>query len=106
MTSHPEYPGINMYLQLVQERLTSNPNYVQLFVLLSQLHTYITMLNINQLQSSILRDRFIAVMVEANRIKETIKADQPVRDADDAFRAEMLTLLGQQKIGEGNYFIT
>ncbi|KAG8913266.1 hypothetical protein FRC00_002752 [Tulasnella sp. 408] len=58
------------------------------------------MTNTNSLQSSILRDRFVAVMEEANRMRETIEADQPVRNADPAFRAEMLTLLGQATIRE------
>ncbi|KAG8917678.1 hypothetical protein FRC01_002297 [Tulasnella sp. 417] len=100
MPSSPEYPGTNAYLQLVQQRLTGNPDYVQLFVLLSRLHTYITMTDTSSLQLNLLRDRFIAVMEEANRMKAIIEADQPVKDADLAFRAEMLTLLGQQKIRE------
>ncbi|KAG9030319.1 hypothetical protein FS837_003294 [Tulasnella sp. UAMH 9824] len=100
MATNPDYPGINTYLQLVQERLTSNFDYSQLFVLLSRLHTYITVTNTNSLQSSILRDRFVAVMEEANQMRETIEADQPVRNADTAFRAEMLTLLGQVTIRE------
>ncbi|KIO20259.1 hypothetical protein M407DRAFT_30105 [Tulasnella calospora MUT 4182] len=98
--SNPEYPGINAYLQLVQNRVTSNPDYVQLFVFLSQLRTYITTTDTNGLRSNTLRDWFIAAMEEANRMNEIIKADQPVKDADLAFRAEMLTLLGQQKMRE------
>ncbi|KAG8945992.1 hypothetical protein FRC04_012111 [Tulasnella sp. 424] len=39
-------------------------------------------------------------MEEANRMREVIEADQPLKDADIAFRAEMLTLLGQLKIRE------
>ncbi|KAG8917676.1 hypothetical protein FRC01_002295 [Tulasnella sp. 417] len=100
MASHSEYPGINAYLQLVQERLANNPDYVKLFVHLSQMHTYVTIAGTNGLQTSLLRDRFIAVMEEANRMRATIEADQPVRDADPAFRAEMATLLGQQSIRE------
>ncbi|KIO20254.1 hypothetical protein M407DRAFT_139686 [Tulasnella calospora MUT 4182] len=54
----------------------------------------------NRLQSTVLRDRFIATMEQANLMRAIIEADQPVRDADIAFRAEMLTLLGQQTIRE------
>ncbi|KAG8914237.1 hypothetical protein FRC01_004165, partial [Tulasnella sp. 417] len=95
-----QYPGINTYLQLVQVRLANNPDYVQLSVRLSGLHTYLTTTSINNLQLTILRDRFTEVMAEANGMGAIIGADQPVWDADGAFRTEMLTLLGQQQIRE------
>ncbi|KAG8917679.1 hypothetical protein FRC01_002298 [Tulasnella sp. 417] len=100
MASQPEYLGINAYLHLIQDRLTSDPDYVQLVVPLSRLHTYITVTDTSGLRSNLLRDEFIAAMEAANRMKSIIKADQPVRNADGAFRIEMLTLLGKQTIRE------
>ncbi|KAG9021692.1 hypothetical protein FS837_007057, partial [Tulasnella sp. UAMH 9824] len=98
--SNPQNHGIKAYLKLVQERQTSNPDYGQLLVLLSQLHTYIATTETNNLRSNTLREWFVAAMEEANRMEAVIEVDQPVRDADLAFRAEMLTLLGQQRIRE------
>ncbi|KAG8945989.1 hypothetical protein FRC04_012108 [Tulasnella sp. 424] len=92
------YPGTITYLKLVWEKIPNNAEFVQLFSLISRLNTYITTNNPNDLGLEELRTPFIAVMEEANRMKEVIEADQPLRDADTAFRAEMLTLLGQVKI--------
>ncbi|KAG8945991.1 hypothetical protein FRC04_012110 [Tulasnella sp. 424] len=96
----PNYPGTSSYLHLVRERYPTNAEYVQLFIHLSQLNTYITTTNKNALKSDVLRPHFIAVMQKANQMGAVIEADQPVKDADVALRAEMVTLLGQVKIRE------
>ncbi|KAG8945999.1 hypothetical protein FRC04_012118 [Tulasnella sp. 424] len=95
---HTEYPGTHAYLQLILNRMESKDDYNKVLIYLSQLKDYIITHDANTMKLETLRNRFISVMKEANRIKEVLEADQPVKAADLAFRAEILTLLGQLKL--------
>ncbi|KAG8985004.1 hypothetical protein FRB90_004997 [Tulasnella sp. 427] len=89
------YPGTTTYLQLVSERITNNTAYLKLYLCLTQLHTYITTISRDALQTETLRDRFVPVMEQANSMQTVIKEDSAVKEADQQCRAEILTLLGQ-----------
>ncbi|KAG8945996.1 hypothetical protein FRC04_012115 [Tulasnella sp. 424] len=103
-TSRPgsNYPGTRTYLQLVWKEISNvkSVDFIQLYSLISHLNAYITTNSPNNLRLGALRAPFIAVMEQANRMKGVIEAAQPLKDADVAFRIEMLILLGQVKIRE------
>lgn len=108
-TSRPGsgYPATRTYLQLVYKEISNvnSANFIHLYNLISHLNAYITTNNPNNLRWGALRALFTAVMKQVNQMKGVIEAAQPLKDADVAFRVEMLILLGQVKIREGTYSV-
>ncbi|KAG9030320.1 hypothetical protein FS837_003295 [Tulasnella sp. UAMH 9824] len=98
MTSGPEYPAAYAFLQLVQKKLPGNPDYARLVTLLTLLHTYITVTHANSLELNVVRDEFIAVMEEEDRMKAVINVDKPLNKANRAFQTEIVTLAALLKL--------
>ncbi|KAG8913267.1 hypothetical protein FRC00_002753 [Tulasnella sp. 408] len=98
MKLDPEYPATYAFLVLVQKKLAGNPDFAKLATLLTRLHTYITVTHTNSLELNVVRDGFIAVMEEEDRMEAVINVDKPLRKANRAFQTEIVTLAALLKL--------